>query len=62
MEPIFTEHPLTKSEQADLISFLNASIGQPVIDKEWLVIRFMYRGRLRGVRKALVEKGRLGKS
>jgi hypothetical protein len=76
MEPIFTEHPLTKSEQADLISFLNASIGQPETDKEWLVIGisligflaavlvlgFVYRGRLRGVRKALVEKGRLGKS
>ena len=70
MQPIFTEHPLTESEQADLITFMKASVGQPESDKELLVISislagfvgavmllgFVYRGRLRGVRRALVEK------
>lgn len=70
MQPIFTEHPLTESEQADLIAFLNASVGQPEADKEILVLGislvgfaaavgvlgFVYRNRLRGVRKALVNK------
>lgn len=76
MEPIYTKHTLTESEQADLIAFLNASVGEPESDKEWLVIGisltgfaaavvvlgFIYRNRLRGVRRALVEKGRSGKS
>jgi len=76
MKPIFTEHPLTESEQADLITFMKASVGQLESDKELLVIGislagfvgavmllgFVYRGRLRGVRKALVEKGKSGKS
>jgi len=70
MQPIFTEHPLTESEQADLIAFLNASVGQPEFNKELLVLGislagfvgavlvlgFVYRNRLRGVRKALVNK------
>ena len=76
MAPIYTDFPLTTREQADLIAFMKASVGQPESDKELLVIGislggfvgavvllgFVYRGRLRGVRKALVEKGRLGKS
>src|SRR5689334_7797044 len=76
MQPIFTEHPLTVSEQADLIAFMKASVGQPESDKELLVIGislagfvgavillgFLYRNRLRGVRRALVEKGRSGKA
>lgn len=70
MQPIFTEHPLTESEQDDLIAFLNASVGEPESNKEILVIGvslagfvgavlllgFVYRNRLRGVRKALVKK------
>jgi mono/diheme cytochrome c family protein len=70
MQPIFTEHPLTESEQADLIVFLNASVGQPESNKEiWIfgislagfvaavgALGFVYRGRLRSVRKALVDK------
>ena len=70
MQPIFTEHPLTESEQADLIDFLNASVGEPESNKEILVIGismagfvaavfalgFVYRNRLRGVRKALMKK------
>lgn len=70
MQPIFSEHPLTESEQADLIAFLKSSVGQPEPDKEWLVIAislagfmaavfalgFIYRNRLRGVRRALVNQ------
>ncbi len=73
MQPIFTEHPLTESEQADLIAFLNASVGEPESNKEIIVIGislvgfvgavvvlgFVYRGRLRGVRKPLLKKAQL---
>ncbi|MBV6465243.1 MAG: hypothetical protein PGMFKBFP_00517 [Anaerolineales bacterium] len=69
MEPIYTEHPLTASEQADLIAFLNASVGQVEVDKEPMVVAvslvgfvaiaaflgFIYRNRLRSVRGALVK-------
>ena len=70
MKPIFTEHPLTESEQADLIAFLEASFGQPESDREIIVfgislvglaaaivlLGFIYRNRLRSVRRALVNK------
>lgn len=76
MRPIYTDHPLTWEEQVDLLAFLETSVGQPESDREMLVIGislagfvaavmllgFVYRGRLRGVRKALVEKGKSGKS
>ncbi|MCL4825570.1 MAG: hypothetical protein KJZ57_15270, partial [Anaerolineales bacterium] len=69
MEPIYAEHPLTASEQADLIAFLNASVGQVEVDKEPMVVAvslvgfvaiaaflgFIYRNRLRSVRGALVK-------
>lgn len=69
MQPIYTTHPLTEAEQADLIAFMKASAGEPEIDKEWMVFvlslggfvaavaffGFIYRNRLRGVRKALVR-------
>jgi hypothetical protein len=69
MQPIYITHPLTEAEQADLIVFMTASAGQPETDKEWLVVAislggfvtaiaffgFVYRNRLRGVRKALVR-------
>lgn len=69
MQPIYTAHPLTEAEQADLIVFMTASAGQPETDKEWLVVAislggfvaataflgFVYRNRLRGVRKVLVR-------
>jgi hypothetical protein len=69
MEPIFTEHPLTESEQADLIAFMDASVGQTESNKEPLVfgislaglvvavvlIGIVYRKRLRGVRKPLLR-------
>ncbi len=73
MQPIFTEHSLAESEQADLIAFLNASVGEPESNKEIIVIGislagfvaavallgFVYRGRLRGVRKPLLKKAQL---
>jgi hypothetical protein len=76
MKPIFSEHPLTAGEQADLIAFMNASSGQRETNREWVVIaislagflavigliQLLYRRRLRGVRKPLVEKARSGKS
>lgn len=76
MQPIYTDHPLTEREQADLVAFLNSSVGQTEKDRELLVISvsvamfvaatvglgFLYRGRLRGVRRSLVQKATSGKS
>lgn len=76
MQPIYTDHPLTGKEQADLIAFLNSSVGEPEADREPVVIGislagfaaataglgFVYRGRLRGVRRSLVQKATSGKS
>jgi len=70
MQPIFTENPLTESEQADLIAFMNASVGQPESNREIVVfgislaglaaviafLGFVYRDRLRSIRRALVNK------
>jgi len=70
MEPIYTQHPLTEGEQADLIAFMKSSNGEPEPDKELLVLGvsilltigaavvlgFVYRNRLRSVRRALVNK------
>lgn len=70
MKPIFTEHPLTESEQADLIAFMNASVGQPETDKEIIILGisllgvaavigalgFIYRNRLHSIRRALVNQ------
>ncbi|HVM72623.1 MAG TPA: c-type cytochrome [Anaerolineales bacterium] len=72
MKPIFTEHPLTPQEQADLRTFLEASAGQPEANQEPLIFGislaglvavtgafgWIYRRRLRGVRKALLQKAR----
>ncbi|MCC6499998.1 MAG: c-type cytochrome [Anaerolineales bacterium] len=70
MEPIYNEHPLTQTEQADLIAFLNSSAGEPEEDKELIVLGisilatvgaaialgFVYRNRLRRIRKAMVDE------
>jgi mono/diheme cytochrome c family protein len=72
MSPIFAEHPITPQEQADLLVFLQASAGQPKTDREPLLFGFsltglmvaaglfgfLYRARLRGVRKPLVKGAR----
>jgi hypothetical protein len=70
MRPIYTDHPLTWEEQVNLLAFLETSVGQPESDKELLVIGisiagflaavgvlgFVYRNRLRSVRRVLVNK------
>jgi mono/diheme cytochrome c family protein len=70
MQPIFSEHPLTESEQADLIAFMSASAGQPETDRELVIfgisllgmaaasalLGFAYRNRLRSIRRAMVEQ------
>lgn len=69
MQPIYADFPLTAQEQTDLLAFMKASAGQPQSDKELLVLGislagfgaaaaalgFVYRGRLRSVRRALVK-------
>jgi mono/diheme cytochrome c family protein len=75
MQSIFSKHPLIPEEQADLVAFMNASTGQRATDKELLVIAvslagfiaavvfigIVYRRRLRGVRRPLVERIQSGK-
>lgn len=70
MGPIYTDFPLTADEQADLLAFMKASVGQPESNKEWVVfgisiagflgavgvLGFVYRNRLRSVRRVLVNK------
>ncbi len=70
MQPIYTTDPLTVEEQADLLAFMKSSVGQPESDKELFVfgisiagffgavgaLGFVYRNRLRSVRRALVNK------
>ena len=70
MEPIYNKHPLTNKEQADLIAFMQASVGEPEPDKEFLVLGisilatigtaivlgFIYRNRLRRIRAAMVKE------
>ncbi len=70
MKPIYETDPLTAEEQADLLAFMKASVGEPESDKELLalgisilatigaavVLGFVYRNRLRSVRRALVNK------
>jgi mono/diheme cytochrome c family protein len=75
MQPIYEDFPLTTQEQADLLAFVKSSAGQPESNKEFLVIGislagfvaavvvlgFIYRGRLRGVRRSLIEKAQVEK-
>ena len=70
MRPIYETDPLTAQEQADLLAFMKASVGEPEAEKELLVFGisilgtigvaivfgFIYRNRLRSVRRALVNK------
>ncbi|HNT24926.1 MAG TPA: hypothetical protein PKM21_11210 [Anaerolineales bacterium] len=73
MEPIYAEHPLTPSEQADLTAFLLTPRQPQSNYYAWVVMGvgllgciaaagffgLMYRRRMRGVRQALVAQGRL---
>lgn len=70
MRPIYAEHPLTTAEQADLLAFINASVGQPETNREWLVIaialtgflgvlgliELVYHRRLHGIRKPMIKE------
>lgn len=74
MLPIYDEHPLTPGEQADLIAFLKTTTGQPETDRELLILGlslagllaavilagFVYRRRLKGVRRPLVQRSLRG--
>lgn len=69
MQPIYTTHPLTEAEQADLIVFMESSAGQAETNREWVVIAisiggffaaaavfgWIFHSRLRGVRRVLVQ-------
>ena len=75
MAPIFARHPLTQQEQADLLAFLLAASGEQQTNREVLVlalslagllgalfaIGIVWRRRLQGVRRLLVERARTGK-
>lgn len=70
MRPIYNDAPLTAQEQADLLAFMQTTPGQPEIDRElWVfgisiggalfgagLLGFIYRNRLRSVRRVLVEQ------
>lgn len=70
MKPIYETDPLTAEEQADLLAFMKASVGEPETHRELLVfgisifgtigaaivLGFVYRNRLRSVRRALVNE------
>jgi mono/diheme cytochrome c family protein len=70
MKPIFANHPLAPQDQADLRAFLEAKAGAQLVNTEWLVIGlslaglfgaliviwFIWRHRLRGVRRPLVKR------
>jgi hypothetical protein len=74
MRPIFTDHPLTPQEQADLLVFLQFSAGQPISNREpilWglslaglfasaALFRFLYHGRLRSIRGKLIREAQQG--
>jgi mono/diheme cytochrome c family protein len=70
MIPIFANHPLAPQDQADLRAFLEAKAGQPRVNTDGLVlglslagllgalivIWFIWRHRLRGVRRPLLKQ------
>ena len=72
MAPIFTRHPLTPQEQADLVAFFQATASRQPTSREWAVlalslagfagalvaIGFVWRRRLRGVRRQMVDGAR----
>jgi ubiquinol-cytochrome c reductase cytochrome c subunit len=75
MAPIFTRHPLTQQEQADLLAFFQAASSEQPTNRELPVlalslaglfaalvaIGILWRRRLRGVRRPLVQRTRTGK-
>lgn len=75
MKPIYANHPLTPEEQADLRAYIQAAAGQPQVDRELLIlalslagliaamiaIGIVWRRRLRGVRRIMVDQARSGR-
>jgi len=75
MVPIYADHPLAPEEQADLRAYIQAAAGQPKANTELLVLALslagflaamigvgiLWRRRLRGVRRRLVDQGRTGR-
>lgn len=75
MKVVFAGHPLTASEQSDLVAFIKSAAGQPEPNREWIIIGIsvigflavlvlsgvIWRGRLLGVRRQLVERARTRK-
>jgi hypothetical protein len=75
MRPIFSNHTPTSSERADIRAFLKESAGKPIVNKEpWIIIislvgfgailiafAFIWRNRLQGVRKELLNNYRAKK-
>jgi len=75
MKPIYTDHPLTPEEQADLRAYIQAAADQPQADKELLIVAMslagfvavmvgigiVWRRRLRGVRRPLADRARTGR-
>jgi hypothetical protein len=74
MKPIFTDHPLVPEEQADLLAFIEAASGRPQANREPLILALslagliaamilaglVWRRRLHGVRRPLLERTRPG--
>ncbi len=72
MQPVFAAHPLTPQEQANLLAYLQTTPNQPTSNLMWLyliigvvglvgvyiVAAFIWRHRLEGVRRPLVERTR----
>jgi len=75
MKPIYADHPLIPEEQADLHAYIQAAASQPQANKEFLVlalslagfvaamigIGIVWRRRLLGVRRPLVDRARTGR-
>jgi mono/diheme cytochrome c family protein len=76
MAPIYARHRLTQQEQADLLAFLQAASSEKPTNRELpvlalslaglfavlIAIGFLWRHRLRGVRRPLVERARTRKA
>jgi hypothetical protein len=74
MQPIFTGHPLAPQEQADLRAFIEAASTKPQANREAPILALslagfiaamvlaglVWRRRLHGVRRPLVERTRPG--
>ena len=72
MKPIFTDHPLTPEEQADLWAYIKAASGMPQANREAPILALslagffaamilagvVWRRRLHGIRRPLVKRGR----